>query len=122
MKTLTFHGPGRVLVVPGHFQLNREESVDVSDHLAEVLLIANPHLELSVTDSIGVEPPRTGKGSGAAAWAVYAATLGITTGGLDRDEIIAAVDAAKTEPDATAAGEPEADTGAGHPENPDQEA
>lgn len=94
LKTLTFYGPGGRLVVPGSFVLERGESIDIDEELADALVTANPHIELVVTDSVTAEPPRTGAGSGKQAWAAFAASLGITTDGLSRDEIIAAVDAA----------------------------
>lgn len=44
------------------------------------------------------EPPRAGKGSGRAEWAAYAASVGVEVDDdATRDDIIAAVDAAKQE-------------------------
>lgn len=45
--------------------------------------------QVSVVD----EPPRSGKGSGLDAWRTFAEGLGIDTEGMDRSEIIEAVDA-----------------------------
>jgi hypothetical protein len=45
-----------------------------------------------------VEPPRTGRGSGVAAWRAHAEGLGITVpDDADRDDIVALVDARKAD-------------------------
>lgn len=51
MKLLTFHGPGHLLTAPGYFtDLPVGVPVEVDDHIARTLLIANPDLILSVED------------------------------------------------------------------------
>lgn len=48
MKLLTFHGPGHFFEVPGHFTLAAGESHKVDDELADTLVSANPHVELTI--------------------------------------------------------------------------
>jgi len=61
VKRFSFHGPSHVLEVPGYFTLQRGESVDIDDQLAETLLAANPRLVLTVTDT--KQRPRTRLGN-----------------------------------------------------------
>lgn len=56
MKLLTFHGPGHFLEARGIFKIAVGESVEVSDHVAEALVRANPELALTITDPQPAEP------------------------------------------------------------------
>jgi hypothetical protein len=48
MKLLTFHGPGRYFVVPGHFTLEAGGSRSVDDELADTLVRANQRVNLTI--------------------------------------------------------------------------
>jgi hypothetical protein len=48
MKLLTFHGPGRYFVVPGHFTIEAGESHKVDDELADTLVRANTRVNLTI--------------------------------------------------------------------------
>lgn len=67
MKRLTFHGPGHILKVPGCFTVGLNEPVDIDEHLARALLVANPDLILTVEDIPATRKTRTdGTASGGA--------------------------------------------------------
>ena len=61
MKLLTYQGPeGHLFEVPGFFTIASGESHEISDHMAEAVLNANPNEPLIVTDL-----PKTPKRSAA---------------------------------------------------------
>jgi len=51
VKHLHFHGPkGHFFEVPGFFKIGSGESGELSDHMAEAVVNANPDAPLTVTD------------------------------------------------------------------------
>lgn len=78
------------------------DGVTVGEHLlasrekpAKAPAASEPAEPPSGSDDAPVEPPRSGKGASKAAWAEYAATLGIELDSdASRDDLIAAVDEA----------------------------
>lgn len=70
---------------------------DWAEGLVGEHLLADEEATPAADSEGGDEPPRSGKGSGKAAWKAYAESLGVTVGeDDDRDTIIAAVDALET--------------------------
>ena len=101
MARIRFNGPDHILRLPGGEEVPRGGETSVPRQLAEQLL-AWPAVDVSVYgDSEPVarphveEPPRTGIGSGRAAWAEHAARIGVPVEAhWSRDRIIAAVEQA----------------------------
>lgn len=116
MQELRFDGPGHRLIIPGHDPIPVGKSDKFSDDEAAALL-AQDWLHLTPVSSA---PARS---ASKAIWQAHAAGLGISTDGLNRDQIIAAVeqhvpgetnDDQDADHDGGDPDEPEAEPGVGH--------
>jgi hypothetical protein len=117
MTLVRYDGPGRRLVAFGK-TIDRGEADEFTEQELRSLQ-AQPHIHIAV---LPTQPAQTAsrpseKGS-RRQWAAYAAEQGVeVTDDMTRDQIIAALDGGTAA--SSGDGEPEAETGEGHPNNPD---
>ena len=91
---------GRYRDPEGRLHWAASDSKRVRDGLADGSLV-----DIDAPDPTAAEPPRSGAGSGKEAWRHYATDLGVVvTDKMDRDKIIAAVDAHREVPSEASTG------------------
>lgn len=100
---------GRYRDADGKLHWAAPESKKIRDGLADGSLV-----DIDAPDPTVAEPPRSGAGSGVDAWRHYATTQGVdVTDDMNRDKVIAAVDASREVTGGTSTGQRGDDLNAG---------